>query len=42
MINKGEKLMIKVREDLIGKVFGRLTVIEQAEDYIYPNGKRRS
>ena len=26
--------MVKVKEDLTGKVFGRLTVIKQDEDYI--------
>ena len=26
--------MVKVKEDLTGMVFGRLTVLEQAEDYI--------
>lgn len=31
--------MVKAREDLTGRVFGRLTVIKQAEDYIQPNGK---
>ena len=31
--------MVKVRNDLTGKTFGKLTVIEQVEDYIYPNGK---
>ena len=31
--------MVKVKEDLTGKVFEKLTVIKQAEDYIYPNGK---
>ena len=31
--------MAKVRENLIGKVFERLTVIEQAEDYISPSGR---
>lgn len=30
--------MVKVREDLTGKTFNRLTVIEQAEDYITPKG----
>ena len=30
--------MVKVREDLTGKVFGRLTVIKQAEDYVSPKG----
>ncbi len=28
--------MVKVRKDLTGKVFGRLTVIRQAEDYVNP------
>lgn len=28
--------------DLTGKRFGRLTVIRQADDYVYPNGKRRT
>lgn len=32
--------MVKVKEDLTGMTFGRLTVICQAEDYIAPNGKR--
>ena len=31
--------MVKVKEDLVGQIFGRLTVIEQAEDYISPQGK---
>lgn len=31
--------MVKVKEDLTGKTFGRLTVIKQAEDYITPKGK---
>ena len=26
--------------DLTGKQFGKLTVIERAEDHIFPNGKR--
>lgn len=30
--------MVKVKEDLTGKIFGRLTVLEQTEDYISPNG----
>lgn len=30
--------MVKVREDLTGKVFGRLTVIKQADDYVNPSG----
>jgi hypothetical protein len=31
--------MVKVKEDLVGKIFGRLTVIRQAEDYISPKGR---
>lgn len=34
--------MVKVREDLTGQTFGRLTVIEQVEDYINQNGKHRA
>jgi hypothetical protein len=34
--------MVKVKEDLIGRIFGRLTVIEQVEDYISPQGKHRA
>lgn len=34
--------MVKVREDLTGRVFGRLTVLQQVEDHIYPNGKKRA
>lgn len=30
--------MVKVKDDLTGRVFDRLTVIEQAEDHIKPNG----
>jgi len=33
--------MVKAREDLIGMTFGRLTVIEYAEDYVEPNGTHR-
>ena len=34
--------MVKVKKDLTGRVFGRLTVLEQAEDYVSPNcGKHR-
>ena len=32
--------MVKVKDDLSGMVFGRLTVLEQAEDYILPSGER--
>lgn len=32
--------MVKVREDLTGKVFGRLTVVKRNEnDHVFPNGK---
>lgn len=31
--------MVKVRKDLTGQKFGRLTVIRQAEDYVDPKGR---
>ena len=31
--------MVKVKKDLTGQVFNRLTVLEQAEDYISPDGR---
>lgn len=34
--------MIKVKEDLTGQAFGRLTVLRQVEDYVSPQGKRKS
>ena len=34
--------MVKVKKDLTGKIFGRLTVIKQVEDYICSNSKHRS
>lgn len=34
--------MIKVKKDLTGQIFGKLQVIEQAEDYISPGGKHYS
>ena len=34
--------MVNVREDLTGRKFGKLTVLEQAEDYIHPNGSHRA
>lgn len=34
--------MVKTRKDLIGVKFGHLTVLEQAEDYITPQGKHIS
>lgn len=33
--------MVKVKRDLTGMVFGRLTVIKQAEDYVNPNDGKR-
>lgn len=32
--------MVKVKEDLTGRIFGRLTVLKQVEDYIGPSGER--
>ena len=32
--------MVKVKEDLTGRTFGRLTVIRQADDYSTPSGRR--
>lgn len=34
--------MIKVKEDLCGRIFGRLIVKEQTEDYVGPSGKKAS
>lgn len=34
--------MVKIRKDLTGKTFGRLKVIERADDYISPSGHRHS
>lgn len=34
--------MVKVKEDLTGMVFGRLTVIKQVEDYIDGNGHHKA
>lgn len=34
--------MVKVKEDLTGREFGKLRVIRQAEDYIHSNGSHRS
>jgi len=31
--------VVKVRENLSGKVFNRLTVIKQVDDYVKTNGK---
>ena len=37
-----EKQMVKVKKDLTGMIFGRLTVLEQAYDHILPDGRRRA
>lgn len=34
--------MVRVRKSLVGEKFGRLTVVEQAEDYVKPNGEHYS
>lgn len=34
--------MVKVKEDLTGKIFGSLTVLKQVEDYISPGGQRHA
>lgn len=34
--------MVKVRENLTGRTFGRLTVLEQAEDYVGPDGRHQA
>jgi hypothetical protein len=34
--------VVKVKEDLTGQQFGRLTVLKQVEDHVYPSGKRRA
>ena len=34
--------MVRVKEDLTGKTFGRLTVIKQVEDYVDPLGGRKA
>ena len=34
--------MVKVKKDLTGQKFGRLTVIRQVEDYVNPNTGKRS
>lgn len=37
-LKKNDSMFASVRENLVGKVFGRLTVLEQATDYVKPNG----
>ena len=41
-MNKQQQIRVKPRRDLIGQKFGRLTVIEQADDYVSPQGIRRT
>lgn len=31
--------MVNIRKDLTGRIFGRLTVLRQAEDYVSPDGR---
>ena len=33
---------MKAREDLAGRVYGRLTVLRQAEDWVQPSGQRKA
>ena len=33
--------MIKTKDDLVGQTFGRLTVLERAEDHVQPSGQRK-
>ena len=34
--------MVKVKEDLVGKTYGRLIVLEQVDDYIDPKGNKKA
>ena len=34
--------MVKVRKDLTGKIFGRLTVLKQVDDYVLSDGRHRA
>lgn len=34
--------MVKVKESLVGQVFGRLTVLEQVEDHVLPSGQHQA
>lgn len=34
--------MVKTKEDLTGKIFGKLTVLHQVEDYIDSKGRHES
>ena len=34
--------MIKIKEDLVGRCFGRLKVIARAEDHVRPKRKNRT
>lgn len=34
--------MVKVKDDLVGRVFGRLTVLKQVEDHIQPSGQHQA
>ena len=39
---KQEAKLVKVKEDLTGKTFGKLIVLHQAEDYVDPKGVHRA
>lgn len=41
-LDKGDWGMVKVKEDLTGRVFERLTVLKQAEDIVGKNGQHHS
>lgn len=34
------EIKVKVKDNLVGKKFNRLTVVDRADDYVYPDGKR--
>lgn len=39
MCERGEIIIINIKDDLIGMKFNKLTVIERIEDYVSPNGR---
>jgi hypothetical protein len=41
-LNKNNSNMVRVKEDLTGRIFGRLTVIKQVEDYITSKGEHKA
>lgn len=42
MRDKEKHFRAKPEKDLVGQKFGRLTVIEQVDDYVSPKGSRRT